>query len=85
MSKQSTSRLTPSRKNRRRRTARPGLAWLDAMLHHCRVIGTLSGLLLHGDEDGLSAELVGDTGALIEREAKQLRKLLLELERKAAR
>ncbi len=55
------------------------------MLHHCRVIGTLSGLLLHGDEDGLSAELVGDTGALIEREAKQLRKLLLELERKAAR
>jgi len=49
------------------------LDWEDAMLRHCRALDTLAGLLIHSDEEGLSPELVGDTGALIAREARQLK------------
>lgn len=84
MRNHATSNLTASRKNRvRRRAARPGLDWVDATLYHCRIIGTLAGLLLHSGEDGLSSELVGDTAALIDREAGQLKKRLREFEKEA--
>ena len=53
------------------------------MLHHCRALITLAGLLQQSDEDGLETELVNDTGALIAREARQLKKLLDELGKEA--
>ena len=56
------------------------------MLNHCRALITLAGLLTGSGEDGLETELVNDTGALIAREARQLKKLLQTRPgRKAAR
>jgi hypothetical protein len=82
MSKQSTSRLTPSRKNRVRKPARRA-PWTNAMLKHCRALITLAGLLQQSDEDGLETELVNDTGALIDREARQMQALLRHAEKEA--
>jgi hypothetical protein len=57
--------------------------WVDAMQHHCRALITLAGLLLRSDEDGLETELVNDTGALIAREARQMKTLLHQAEKEA--
>jgi len=53
------------------------LDWEDEMLRHCGALITLAGLLLHSEEDGLSSDLVCDTGALMKREAEQLKTRLL--------
>jgi hypothetical protein len=66
--KKHTSKKTSTRSARKQ-----WLDWEDDMLRHCRALDTLAGLLIHSDEEGLSPELVGDTGALIAREARQLK------------
>jgi hypothetical protein len=53
------------------------------MLKHCRALITLAGLLQQSDEDGLETELVNDTGALIDREARQMQALLRHAEKEA--
>jgi hypothetical protein len=52
------------------------LDWEDGMMIHCRALITLAELLMQSDERGLEAQLVGDAGALILREAEQLKKLV---------
>jgi hypothetical protein len=51
------------------------LDWEDGMMMHCRALITLAELLMQSDEKGLETELIGNTGALILREAEQLKKL----------
>lgn len=49
------------------------LDWEDGLANHCRTLLTLAGLLTRIGEDGLPSDVAGDTGALIEREVKQLK------------
>jgi hypothetical protein len=50
------------------------LAWEDALLHHCRNITTLAELLFHtGSNDGVTMEVVNDTGGMIKAEAMRLK------------
>ena len=67
---------TPTSKKSSAAERKQWLRWEDGMLQHCRALITLAGLLTQSGEDGLSAELVGDTGALMVREAQQLKKLV---------
>ena len=51
------------------------LEWEDALLNHCRNITTLAELLFHtGRNDGVTMEVVNDTGGMIKAEALRLRK-----------
>jgi hypothetical protein len=73
MSKQSTSRLTPSRKNRRRPTL-PDTRWLDAMEEHCFRLDMLSELLLACGEP-LADEVVRRIGLWLNQEVRALQML----------
>ena len=88
MSKQSTSRLTASRKKRfrRRATSWPGVEWLDAMNKSCRALETLGLALAVTAEqtEAMPPELGAGLGELILREVEAVRNLTGEA-RKAAR
>jgi hypothetical protein len=49
------------------------LDWEDAVNDHCINIATLAELLESSRDDLLTAELVNNTGSLIQREVKQLK------------
>ena len=80
------SRLTPSRK-RRRRTARPGVEWVDAMNDSCRALETLGLALVtateHAGAEPLRPELGAGLGALILREVEAVRNLTDEVGKEA--
>ena len=87
MSKQSTSRLTASRKKRfHHRATRPGVEWLDAMNKSCRALETLGLALAVTAEqtEAMPPELGAGLGELILREVEAVRDLTGEA-RKAAR
>jgi len=51
------------------------LAWEDALLSHCHTINTLAALLFHtGRNDGVTLEVVNDTGGMIKAEVVRLKK-----------
>ena len=51
------------------------LEWEDALLNHCHTIEILAALLFHtGRNDGVTMEVVNDTGGMIKTEAARLRK-----------
>ncbi len=78
MSKTSSSRLTASRKKRvRRRAARPGVDWVDAMHDSCRALETLGLALVAAMEqpETLPPELGTGLGELILREVQAVRNL----------
>ena len=75
MSKQSTSRLTPSRKNRSRyQPALPDAGWLDAMEEHCFRLDMLAELLLACGEP-LADEVVKHIGLWLNQEVRALQML----------
>ena len=80
------SRLTPSRK-RRRRTAGLDVEWLDAMNDSCRALETLGLALVtateHAGAEPLRPELGAGLGALILREVEAVRNLTDELGKEA--
>ena len=50
------------------------LEWEDALLNHCRTITILAELLFHtGSNDGVTMEVVNDTGGMIKAEAMRLK------------
>jgi hypothetical protein len=82
IAKKSTSRLTRSRKTRRR-PFRANVDLLDGLIDHCHNITTLAGLLQasgsHAEAEPLEATLVHNAGHLILQETEQLQALLYEL------
>jgi hypothetical protein len=76
MSKQSTSRLTRSRKTRRR-AARPNLDRLDALNQHCWQLGTLAELLQACGQPLEPATMEG-IGHAIHRDVAAMQALLAE-------
>ena len=51
------------------------LEWEDALLNHCHTIEILAALLFHtGRNDGVTMEVVNDTGGMIKAEAMRLKK-----------
>jgi hypothetical protein len=68
--------MKPNASKKSANTGDPWLDWEDGMMMHCRALITLAELLMQSDERGLEAQLVGDAGALILREAEQLKKLV---------
>jgi len=79
MSKQSTSRLTASRKKRSRRRARPGVDWIDAADDHCWQLGTLA-KLLEACGQPMDPEVLEGVGHLVSQEVRALKALVDELE-----
>ena len=80
MSKQSTSRLTASRKNRvRRRATRPGVDWRDAMHDHCFRLDMMAELLAACGQP-LEPEVMEQIGLWVGQEARALMALVDELE-----
>ena len=70
--------LTPSRKKRRRRAARPDVDWIDALTGHCHSLATLAGLMEACAEPPDPA-LIASAGHLLSREIRQMQGLLNEL------
>jgi hypothetical protein len=84
MSKQSTSRLTASKKNRprpprRRAAACPDVDWRDAMNVHCWHLGTLAGLLEVCGQP-LEPEMLEGIGHVIGQDVEAMKALLSQLE-----
>jgi hypothetical protein len=53
------------------------LEWEDALLNHCHNIEILAALLFHtGRNDGVTMDVVNDTGGMIKAEAMRLKKRL---------
>jgi hypothetical protein len=88
MSKQSTSRLTASRKNRRQ-PAPPTVDCLDGLFDRLETIGTLAGLLEaaggNPQVELVKPELVSRAGVMILAEVEKAREWLDQLEEEAAR
>jgi hypothetical protein len=83
MSKHSSSRLTPSRKNRRRPVL-PDADWLDAMHDHCFHLDMLAELLIACGQP-LEARVLEQIGIWSGQEVTALKTLLDQLEEEAAR
>ena len=86
MSKTSSSRLTPSRKNRRQPASTPELFdILDDMHDCCQTIATVAALLEASDDEILRPQAVSDAGTLLLRELVALRALLEKVWKEMAR
>ena len=79
MSKTSSSRLTPSRKKRSRKPARPGVDWQDAMHDHCFRLDMMAELLAACGQP-LEPEVMEQIGLWVGQEARALMALVDELE-----
>jgi len=83
MSKHSTSRLTPSRRTRRR-PALPSVGWLDAMDDHCFRLDMMAGLLQACGQP-LEPSLLEQVGVWVGQEVAALQTLLHQFEEEVAR
>jgi hypothetical protein len=83
MSKTSSSRLTPPRKNRRQPASTPELFdILDDVHDCCQTIATVAALLEASDDEILRPQAVSDAGTLIADAARELKSLVNTIPKK---